>query len=140
MTQTIPLNAPARQAAELVELATEHAASRAEAFAHIVKALAPEIADLDPEEFTVTGEAHPLTRSRYARKVRDEVHKIHRATPYVGQPATIHYATDSSAAVVVKVNPKSVLVRAVEPEGPAGCIMLAAGALATLTALDAIIG
>ncbi len=30
--------------------------------------------------------------------------------PYVGQPATIHLYTDSVAAVVTKVNPKSIIV------------------------------
>ncbi len=37
-----------------------------------------------------------------------------RPTPFVGMPATIHYVTDTSAAVIVKVNPKSVIVRRVE--------------------------
>lgn len=34
--------------------------------------------------------------------------------PFVGQPATINLVSDSLAAVVVKVNKKSVLVRRVE--------------------------
>lgn len=33
-----------------------------------------------------------------------------RPEPYVGQPATIHLWTDSHAAVVLKVSPKSILV------------------------------
>ena len=38
----------------------------------------------------------------------------------VGDPATIHYYTDKRAAVVVKVNPKSVVLARVEtgPETP----------------------
>jgi hypothetical protein len=35
-------------------------------------------------------------------------------TPYVGQPATIHLFSDSRAAVVTKVNKKSIIVAAVE--------------------------
>lgn len=34
--------------------------------------------------------------------------------PYVGQPATINLYSDTRPAVVVKVNPKSVVVQAVE--------------------------
>lgn len=35
------------------------------------------------------------------------------SAPYVGQPATIHLFSDSLAAVVVKVNKKSIVVRRV---------------------------
>lgn len=37
-----------------------------------------------------------------------------RPEPFVGQPATIHLWTDSHAAVVVKVSPRSILVARVE--------------------------
>lgn len=37
-----------------------------------------------------------------------------KPAPFVGQPATIHLWTDSVAAVVVKVNPKSIVVDRVE--------------------------
>lgn len=38
---------------------------------------------------------------------------VEREKPYVGQPATINLWSDTSAAVVVKVNPKSIVVRRV---------------------------
>lgn len=38
--------------------------------------------------------------------------------PYVGQPATINLYTDTSAAVVVKINPKSILVARVATTEP----------------------
>lgn len=61
----------------------------------------------------------PATDAATARKCAEDVADRYGVesvypVPLVGMPATIHYVTDSSAAVVVKVNPKSVLIARVE--------------------------